>query len=236
MSAPQDEAAKRLADLQAELETVKRREAEFRAKMVLEFLDRGERNSLLHVLREERAALLKREQEAFADLEYLTRKLETETLRSESLESELRAAKDSLGWRLGALLGAGSSKRKAALANNGGSAVLGGEFTYYLHTSPFRIYRAPTFTLRGWAWPADGRAITAIRVDLDGRVFVGRTGIEEPEVIERHGPQANNPHPGFEVSFETPDGRHRLSLEAQLGGSEWRSILTTTVWSEREPR
>src|SRR5579871_1785982 len=108
MSAPQDETAKRLTDLQAELEAVKRREAEFRAKMVLEFLDRGERNSQLHLLREERAALLNRQQEAFADLEYLTRKLEAEMSRSASLEAELRAAKDSMGWRLGALLGAKS--------------------------------------------------------------------------------------------------------------------------------
>ena len=62
----------RAAALQAELDAVKRREAEFRAKMVHEFLDRGERNTYLHSLREERAALVKRGQEASADLEVLT--------------------------------------------------------------------------------------------------------------------------------------------------------------------
>jgi hypothetical protein len=230
---PADETAKRLADVQAELEAIKKREAEFRAKMVLEFLDRGERNNLLHVLREERAELLGRQQAAFADLESLTRKLEAESGRAELLESELKAIKASVAWRLGAFLGGGHPKGAPARHPAG---VPGGVFTYYLHTSPFRIYRTPTFTLRGWAWPADGRAVTAIRVDLDGRLFVGRAGLEEPEVIERHGPQAANPRPGFEVTFETPAGRHRLSLEAQLGGAEWRSILTTSIWSELETK
>jgi hypothetical protein len=235
MSPPPGNDDPRLAALQAELEAVKRREAEFRAKMVLEFLDRGERNSLLHVLREERAALLKRQQESFADLENLTRKVEAEADRAAGLESELRALKGSRAWRLGRLLG-GRPPVSSPGASGHGSAVQGGVFTYYLHTSPFRIYREPTFTLRGWAWPADGRPVTAIRVDLDGRLFVGCTGIEEPEVIERRGPQHANPRPGFEVTFETPPGRHRLSLEAQLGDAEWRSIVTTTIWSERDAK
>ena len=55
-----EETEKRAAALQAELDLVKRREAEFRANMVQEFLDRGERNTYLHTLRQERAALIKR--------------------------------------------------------------------------------------------------------------------------------------------------------------------------------
>ena len=58
MSAAPQEPDPRVAALEAELAAVRRREAEFRAKMVQEFLDRGERNTYLHVLREERAALL----------------------------------------------------------------------------------------------------------------------------------------------------------------------------------
>src|SRR5580704_17768926 len=132
MSPPSGNDDPRLAALQAELEAVKRREAEFRAKMVLEFLDRGERNSLLHVLREERAALLKRQQESFADLENLTRKVESEATRAARLESELRELKGSLAGRLGRLLGGGRAPLPETAGN--GSAVLGGVFTYYLHT------------------------------------------------------------------------------------------------------
>ena len=40
---------------------MKRREAEFRAKMVHEFLDKGERNTYVHTLHQERTALRKRE-------------------------------------------------------------------------------------------------------------------------------------------------------------------------------
>ena len=44
----------RTAALQAELDAVRRRESEYRAKMVQEFLDRGERNTYLHTLRGKR--------------------------------------------------------------------------------------------------------------------------------------------------------------------------------------
>lgn len=212
----------RLAALQAELESVKRREAEYRVKMIQEFLDRGERNSYLHILREERAALIKRDQEASADLEILTRKLEDAEARIASLSSELeRARAPKSKW--------GGKPPGAPAAP---APVPGAPFTYYLHTSPFRVYRDNAFTLRGWAWPADGRKVTAIRVDLDGRTYPGRLGIAEPEVVAHYGLQPENPQPGFEITFETPAGRHSFSLEAQLGGSEWRSIMRTTIWCE----
>jgi hypothetical protein len=218
----------RMAALQSELESVKRREAEYRVKMVKEFLDRGERNTYLHVLREERAALIRREQEASADLEILTRKIEEAEARIASLERELGEARAAPGrWGKPQAKPAGPAPRPA---------LPGAPFTYYLHTSPFRIYRDPAFTLRGWAWPQDGRAVTAVRVDLDGALFPGRTGIEEPEVVARYGLQANNPRPGFEVTFATPAGRHTFSLEAQLDLGEWRSVMRTTIWCEPQQR
>jgi hypothetical protein len=240
MSEPGDNAA-----LQAELDAVKRREASFRVKMVQEFLDRGERNTYLHTLREERAALVRRGQEASADLEALTRKLEAltrslevEAAAAAALRSELAAIKGSAPWKLAAPLRAIAR----AFAPEGPPAASaradeparadGADFTYYLHTSPFRIYRERSFTIRGWAWPADGRAVTAIRANVDGRLFAGRHGLEEPEVIARYGAQPSNPLPGFEVAFDTPAGRHVLGIEAQLAGSEWRTIMCTTIWCE----
>lgn len=212
--------------LRRELGEVKRREAEYRVKMVKEFLDRGERNTYLHSLHEERALLTKRVQEASGDLEYLTRKLEASESKVSSLEAELEAVRGSLLRRLVGSRG----PRPGNLAQ--GMPAEGAPFTYYLHTSPFRVYREPTFTLRGWAWPVDGRAVTGIRANIGGRRFGGRIGLEEPEVIARYGPQASNPRPGFEVTFETPRGRHEFALEAQLGGAEWRTIVTTPIWSE----
>jgi hypothetical protein len=234
MSANPDDPNARIASLQAELEAVKRREAEFRAKMVGEFLDRGERNTYLHTLREELAALVKREQEASADLEILTRKLEAEMKRSGELAAQLGQVRRSWVWRLfmGAETKASTPLRASSSSSSATPEVEGASFTYYLHTSPFRVYREATFKLKGWAWPQDGRAVTAIRVNVGGREFTGRTGLPEPEVIARYGPQAANPNPGFEVTFETPAGRQALSLEAQLGGGEWRSIMRTTIWCE----
>ena len=230
---PQDTAAT-LAALQAELEAVKRRDSEFRANMVKEFLDRGERNSYVHLLHEERAALLKRQQESFLDLEELTRKVEAESARADALHAELSRIKGSRAWRVAkALLGEPPAAPAAATVQPAGLApVEPAVFIYYLHTSPFRIYRDASFTLRGWAWPQDGGSITGVRVNLSGRLYSGRYGIEEPEVIARYGAQPANPHPGFEVAFDTPQGRHSLSLEAQVGGAEWRWIMRTTIWCE----
>jgi hypothetical protein len=232
MSAAAEGPNPRADALQSELDAVKRREASFRAKMVGEFLDRGERNTYLHTLREERTALVKRGQEASSDLEVLTRKLEAATDKVESLEAEIESIKGSLGWRL---FGARAAPApKTAVREMGSAPVPGGAFTYYLHTSPFRIYRGSTFTLRGWAWPDDAKAVTGLRVNLDGRLFTGRLGLEEPEVIARYGAQRANPRPGFEVTFETAPGRHALGLEAQVADSEWRTIMRTTIWCEPE--
>jgi len=236
VSAAPQEPDPRVAALEAELAAVRRREAEFRAKMVHEFLDRGERNTYLHVLREERAALIKRQQESFADLEELTRKLEAEGSRAAALEAELAGVRASWAWRLSAPLRAlgRALARRAPPPPPAPAGVAGGVFTYYLHTSPFRIYRGGRFTLRGWAWPQDGRAVTAVRACVDGRAFDGRHGIEEPEVIARYGPQPANPRPGFEITFETPPGRHLLSLEARAEGGPWLRIMATTIWCEPE--
>ena len=225
MSTP-GETDPRISALQAELESVKRREAEYRVKMVQEFLDRGERNTYLHILREERAALIKRDQEASGDLEILTRKLEDAEARIASLKAELEQA----------LIPKAKWGEKRPVPTPAPAPVPGAPFTYYLHTSPFRIYRDAAFTLRGWAWPVDGRAITAVRVDVDGKLALGKLGIPEPEVVARYGLQPENPQPGFEVTFETPAGRHAFSLEARLGESEWRSIMRTTIWCEPRPR
>lgn len=220
------ESDQRLAALQSELELVKRREAEYRVKMIQEFLDRGERNTYLHVLREERAALIKRDQEASADLEILTRKIEDAEAKIATLEAQLEQAR------------APKAKWGKAQTLPAAQRVLvpGAPFTYYLHTSPFRVYREQLFTLRGWAWPADSRAVTGIRVDVDGKLSSGKVGLPEPEVVARYGLQPGNPHPGFEVTFETPAGQHAFSLEAQLDGSEWRSIMRTTIWCEPRPQ
>jgi hypothetical protein len=247
MSAAAEEPNPRAEALQAELDAVKRREASFRVKMIHEFLDRGERNTYLHTLREERTALVKRGQEASSDLETLTRKLEalagdlaSETRKSEALKAELARVRGSLSWRLAAPLRAigrmfSLEAAPATPAPGAPARPEGAAFTYYLHTSPFRIYRGAAFTLRGWAWPEDGRPVTGVRANVDGRLFPGRLGIDEPEVIARYGPQPSNPLPGFEVTFATPAGRHVLSLEAQLAGSEWRTIMRTTIWCEPDP-
>jgi hypothetical protein len=226
-----DDPEQHAAALQAELDALKRREAEFRAKMVHEFLDRGERNTYLHTLREERAALVRREQEASSDLEALTRKLEAAIQKADSLQTELESIKGSIGWRLARMFGPAPKAPPPPVSPKNAPAQ-GGPFTYYLHTSPFRLYRGSAFTLKGWAWPEGGGSIVAIRVNLDGRVYAGRIGLEEPEVIARYGPQPSNPKPGFEITFDTPPGRHFLALEAQVADTGWSTIMCTSIWCE----
>ena len=201
---------------------MRRREAEFRAKMVHEFLDRGERNTYLHVLREERAALIKREQESFADLEDLTRKLEAESARAAALEAELGADQELLGLEA---RGSPAGRRRALEAPGPASPAARATPRSRAASSPTTCTPRPSastgtprFTLRGWAWPQDGRAVTAVRVNLDGRAFDGRHGLEEPEVIARYGPQPANPVPASRSPSRRPPAGISLSLEAQLEG------------------
>ena len=107
------------------------------------------------------------------------------------------------------------------------------EFVYFLHTPPFRIYRGDRFKMRGWLFPKDGRKVTSVRVRLDENEYFGQLGIEEPAALAQHGPQHQNPRPGFEVEFPTPPGRHRLRLEACLDGREWYSVLCLPIWCRR---
>ncbi len=217
--------------LRAELDAARRREASFRVRMVQEFLHRGERNTTLHALLEERAALVKRAGEASADIAALTGKLEAEERDAALMDAELARARASAPLRaLGRVFRAAPAPAPSAQAAP--ARAPGAAFTYFLHTSPFRIYRSPAFTLRGWAWPQDGAAVTGVRANVDGRLFVGRHGLAEPEVIALHGAQPANPMPGFEVTFETPAGRHVLGIEAEVAGSGWRTILCTTIWCE----
>jgi hypothetical protein len=219
------------AALLAELRAARRREASFRVETVKDFLVSGERNTYASSLRNERAALVQRAQEASSDLEVLAQKLEAAVRRSEALTEELEQAKGSFAWRVARLFRpAPKLQTNPGLGEN--PPAKGGPFTYYLHTSPFRVYREDRFTLRGWAWPESGEAVTGVRANVDGRLFVGRLGLEEPDVIARYGPQASNPKPGFEVTFDTPPGRHQLSIEAQVGGGEWRTIVATAIWCE----
>jgi len=103
-------------------------------------------------------------------------------------------------------------------------------FAYHLQTSPFRIYRGDGFTMRGWAFPEDGRAVTAVRARVDDRVFPGTWGLEEPEAAARPGALPRNPRPGFEIVLGTPPGRHRLRLEACLEPGGWVSIVSLPIW------
>ena len=220
-----------------ELAVVKKREAEFRAQMVREFLDRGERNTYLHALRQEKAALQARVQQASADTEVLVRRLEAAEDRSAVLEGELARVRGSVSWRMLAPVRAAFEAVFAAAPAGRAAppAVGGGAFTYFLHTSPFRVYREESFTLRGWAWPEDGRAVTGVRVRLDDQLAAAKHGLEEPEVLARHPHLPAGCRPGFEVTFPTPPGRHLLSLEAQLDGGAWQSILRTSIWCESSP-
>lgn len=104
-------------------------------------------------------------------------------------------------------------------------------FTYFLHTSPFRVFHAPSFTLRGWGFPTDGRAVTGIRATLGQTVIPGRIGLPEPEVIAAHGPLSNNPQPGFAIELPLTAGRHELTLEAKAG-ERWITFLRTPIWVE----
>lgn len=105
-----------------------------------------------------------------------------------------------------------------------------GDFTYYFYTSPHRIFRGKETSLRGWCYASDRRQITALRARLNDLEYPGKWGLEEPEVLRVHTALARDARPGFEISFPTLPGRHRLSLEVCLDHREWRSVIVTPIW------
>ncbi len=111
------------------------------------------------------------------------------------------------------------------------TAVPSAPFRYHLRTSPFRVFREAGCVLHGWAFPVDGRPVTALRARVDDREFFGTYGLPEPDVLAQFGPQAENPRPGFKLPIETPPGRHQLSLEARLAGDPWVCILSVPIWA-----
>lgn len=221
-----------LAQLKAELEEVSRRDAAFRLKTAKEHVltearlrelqDRKEKmDTYVHGLHVERDALRAEVQAAHADVEAFTWML----LARERDAESLARAKQSFWWPL--VSGSARVPRPAPRSET----VPAGDFLYYLHTSPFRLYRPGSFTLRGWLMPRDGRAATAVRVAVDDKTFYGQAGLEEPEVVAREGSlSAKNPRPGFQLSFDLAEGRHELSLEAQIENSDWQTVLALPVW------
>ncbi len=174
------------------------------------------------------------EQTLRAEIELFTIKLREAEETAAARQHEIARMKSTWGWGLSSVLRK-LQRRFAPLPPPPASTdvdVPAGTFTYYLHTSPYRMFHGATFTLRGWVFPTDGRAITALRVRLAGREFLAQYGIEEPEVVAQHGPLPQNPRPGFSVEFATPPGRQQLRLEAQLENREWRSILSIPIWCE----
>jgi hypothetical protein len=212
--------------LRAQLAEVTAREGRYRLESVDDYLALqarlrqlsatiGERGTYIHQLHLDQQALRAELNGARQDLEAFTWMLQEAERARERAERSTPA---------------GFLRSLFAPARPAAPRVPPGDFIYHLPTSPFRIYRGSEFTLRGWALPRDGRAVTGIRVRLDDGLFPGITGQPAPEALAQHGAQEKNPLPGFEVTFATPQGRHQLALEAELEGRDWRSILVVPVW------
>jgi len=205
----------------------------------------AERDSIIHRLNLARQEDQIRLQRAAADLEVFF------AARAQ-LEAQLKRVADAggdgvagpgntVGAAKGWLRGILNLRQKASPATHPWKAVPAERFTYFLRTSPFRLYREPSFRIEGWAFAEDRTLVEAVRARVDGREFAGIYGLPEPEVIAQYGLTAEGaapdaPAPGLSVEFETPPGRHELSLEARLVGRGWVSFLTTPIWAVEEPR
>lgn len=223
------ESADELSKLKSELDEISRREATFRLKTVKDFFaieakhrelqtKLEQKDVYIHQLHLERDELRKAVQAARADVEAFT----WMAYSNERDASALQSLRQSFVWPLVS----GFARRPPAIT----PAVPPKEFTYFLHTSPYRLYRSTHYTLRGWAVPKDGQPITGLRARVDAKTYTGQIGREEPEALAQLGPQANNPRPGFEVTFETPEGRHAFAMEAQIANGDWFTILSTPIW------
>lgn len=168
-------------------------------------------------------------QRRHADLEVFSRRLAAAERSLQEAESRIQAEAQLTWWdRL--------QGRKARLRPmpSTANAVPPVAARYFLHTSPFRLFRESSFVLRGWAWPEDGRAVIGIRARVDGQAHQGTIGLPEPDAVRVHSAPANAALPGFLIEIPTPPGRHELSLELELGPEGWFVFLATPIWSAHD--
>lgn len=198
----------------------------------------GQRDTYIHELHLAREADQRRANRLHRDLEEFIFSLRDAEDERAALKARLTALESrppkNFGTWLQSLLGK-KPKRPTPASVPAFVDYPDAPFVYHLKNSPFRVHREPTFTLHGWAFPRDGRPVTALRARLDDRCFSGTYGLDEREVIRHYGPQEHNPKPGFKIVVETPGGRHRLSLEARLAGDDWVSIFKLPIWVKPGP-
>lgn len=220
-----------LQKLRQELNEITAREARYRLESVEDYLALheklrqlsatiGERGTYIHQLHLAALAQKAELETATADLEAFVWMLQEAEKAREQAERRTLS-----GW----LRAAFRPRRGAA-----GTRTPPGDFVYHLTTSPFRLYRTPTFTLHGWGFPRDGRSVTAIRARVAGQEFTGRTGLPSPKAVYAHALPPKHPPSGFQITFDTPPGRHRLALELQIEGIEWLSMLEVPIWCRQE--
>lgn len=187
----------------------------------------GRRNTYIHQLHQGQKAEQVAREELIKDLGEFSQMLQQAD--DQRLKLERRAKRWSEGF---AVLG-----RATKSLFQGGEAqtptvplIPTGDFTYYLYTSPYRIFRSKEAVLRGWCYSNDGRQITALRARVNDLEYPGKWGLEEPEVLQVHTSLPREARPGFEVEFPTPPGRHRLSLDVCLNHQDWRSVFVAPLW------
>jgi len=220
-----DQSSDELSKLRDQLEEAFQREGEFRLKSAQDLLAAEEKLRAQAQAIAERDARIHQLHQSAAERDRYVHQLHLERIALRDAAQALHADLETFTRMLDE---AGGQPGQPPASPD----LPGAKFTYYLHTSPYRIYRGSSFTLRGWAFPEDGRAVSAVRVRVDEGIFPGRHGLPEPEVIARYGAQTKNPQPGFEIEFSTPPGRHRLRIEAQLENRDWVSILNIPIWCQ----
>lgn len=180
-----------------------------------------ERDACIHQLQLEQLAKQAELQSAYSDLEAFAWLLQETEI---NLEKTRRRT-------FGGVLCSLFQVRSPAMSRE--VKVPPGDFSYHLLPSPFRLYRGEKFTLTGWVFSRDGRPVTALRARIAGVKYEGKTGFPAPEAAIQAGFQSKNLPPGFEVTFDTPPGRHHLALEARLDDGAWRSFLNIPVWCRK---
>ena len=242
------------SDLPARLAAVEQREAWYRAKSLRDILeikkalklreqevfdrrqDLETRETSIHQLHQTQLDLCANLAAHTADLEHYAHALAAAEHAQAEAAARLNRLRATWSWSLAAPLRALQKKFSPlppasvpAPAGNFTPAP-GRAFTYYLHTTPFRLYPADPVTLRGWIFSPDHTPITALRARVDHRFFDGTTALPEPEVAAQHALPAAVTQPGFTVTLNVPPGRHDLALEVQLADATWFTFLTAPVW------
>jgi glycosyltransferase involved in cell wall biosynthesis len=115
------------------------------------------------------------------------------------------------------------------------TAPSGWQFAVEIHPSAWR-FPAGSSWVAGWIYPGENHFITDLRAWIDGRAYLGLSGLPKPGLDEKFLGRAGPPYSGFAFRVEPHQGARLLRLEARDPAGCWREFFRADITTDDQAR